>query len=302
MFRLGINTGFAVNRYSEPQEWTKILNFLDIKYAQFTADLLNVSLPDKIIKEQIKQIKTSSKENGIIIQSAFTGAFTRLNHLAHPNKQIRNYWIDWFKRFIDVSIELGAKSIGSHLGILTARDNSDPLLRDERVSQNIECWHIIGAYAKKKDLEFISWEPMSISREQGETISQTEIINYKLNKDAPIPFKICLDLDHGDQTSGNPDDSDPYKWLNKFAEISPQIHLKQSLYNNPSSNYPFLKKYNENGRVDAKKVINILKKKKIKDVDLILELNFKERNPIDKLVVEHLNESVVYWKKSLPMN
>ncbi len=262
MYRLGINTGFAVNRYSEPQEWTKILNFLDIKYAQFTADLLNVSLPDKIIKEQIEQIKISSKENGIIIQSAFTGAFTRLNHLAHPNKEIRNYWIDWFKRFIDVSIELGAKSIGSHLGILTARDNSDPSLRNERVNQNIECWHIIGAYAKKKDLEFISWEPMSISREQGETISQTEIINHKLNQNAPIPFKICLDLDHGDQTSGNPDDSDPYMWLDKFAKISPQIHLKQSLYNNPNSNYPFLKKYNQNGRVDAKKVLNILEKKK----------------------------------------
>ena len=89
MFRLGINTGFAVNRYSEPQEWTKILNFLGIKYAQFTADLLNVSLPDKIIQEQIEEIKTSSKENGIVIQSAFTGAFTRLNHLAHPNNQIR---------------------------------------------------------------------------------------------------------------------------------------------------------------------------------------------------------------------
>ena len=101
-----------------------------------------------------------------------------------------NYWIDWFKRFIDVSVELGAKSIGSHLGILTAKDNSDLKLREERVSQNIECWHIIGAYAKKKNLEFISWEPMSISREQGETISQTEIINHKLNQNAPIPFKI----------------------------------------------------------------------------------------------------------------
>ena len=33
---------------------------------------------------------------------------------------------------------------------------------------------------------------------------------------------------------GNPDDSDPYKWLDRFAKISPQIHLKQSLHNNPN--------------------------------------------------------------------
>jgi hypothetical protein len=83
---------------------------------------------------------------------------------------------------------------------------------------------------------------MSISREQGHTISETWKLYKKLNENSPIPFKICLDVDHGDQTSPNLNDRDPYQWLENFADFSPQIHLKQSLYENSNSNYPFLEK------------------------------------------------------------
>ena len=300
MYRLGLNTGFAVNRYPQPHEWTGVFKKLNVKYAQFTADLLNVSLPDKIINEQVKLINEHCKLNNVKINSAFTGTFTRVNHLAHPDKSIRDYWVSWFKRYIDLATEIGATSIGSHPGILTISDDSDPKKRIERVEQNIECWHEIASYAKKKEISFISWEPMSISREQGHTIEETEKLNKKLNDGSSIPFKICLDLDHGDQTSNNPDDGNPYKWLEKFAEQSPQIHLKQSLKGNSNSNYPFLEKYNKEGRINSKKVIEILIGKNIFDVDLILELNFKERNPVDGLVIEHLSESVNYWKRSIP--
>ena len=141
---------------------------------------------------------------------------------------------------------------------------------------------------------------MSISREQGHTISETWKLYKKLNENSPIPFKICLDVDHGDQTSPNLNDRDPYQWLENFADFSPQIHLKQSLYENSNSNYPFLEKYNRVGKINADKIISILLKKNITNVDLILEINFKERNPIDKLVIEHLKESVQYWKRSIP--
>jgi hypothetical protein len=37
--------------------------------------------------------------------------------LGHPDKEHQKYWINWFKRFIDVGIDLGANHVGSHLGI-----------------------------------------------------------------------------------------------------------------------------------------------------------------------------------------
>ena len=97
--RLGLNLGFAVNRFSEPEEWTRICHQeLGIKYIQFTADLLNPSLPDDILNSHLKRIVKGCEINGLIIQSTFTGAFTRVNHLAHPDHEIRNYWINWFKK------------------------------------------------------------------------------------------------------------------------------------------------------------------------------------------------------------
>ena len=299
MFRLGINTGFAVNRYAEPEEWTAILKIVGVKYAQFTADLLNVSLPDKIINNQLIRIKNSCQDNEIEIRSAFTGAFTRVNHLAHPDKEIRDYWVSWFKKYVDLAVELGASSIGSHPGIFTMKDDLDSKRREERRLQNIENWHEVAKYAKVKGLKYIAWEPMSISREQGETIAEARRLQDDLNNNAPIPFKMCLDVDHGDLASKNPDDTDPYKWLENFANVSPQIHLKQSLQNNKGGHFPFLPEYNKQGKIKADEYLSALKNNNVKDVDLILELSFKERQPQDSSVIHALSSSVKYWKEAM---
>ena len=42
---------------------------------------------------------------------------------------------------------------------------------------------------------------------------------------------------------------------------------------------------------------SLLKEKKIKNVDLILELSFKEREPWDSIIEDSLIESVQYWRK-----
>lgn len=295
-YRLAINTGFAVNRYSEPEEWIKIVGHdLNLRYAQLTADMLNASLPQSIISNQIKRINDACKKYDVQISSTFTGAFTRVNHLAHPDKEVRDYWVQWFKNYADISVAIGAKSMGSHFGIFTAKDDNDKKRREERRKQNIEGWHEIGAYAKKIGLEFLSWEPMSISREQGETLAECRRLQDDVNKNAPIDFKICLDVDHGDLVSPNPDDTNPYAWLKHFAKDSPLIHLKQSS-ENKSGHWPFIKQYNDIGRIKPQKVVDVLKEQGLEDADLILELSFRERQPTDSTVVEVLKESVAYWR------
>lgn len=63
-FRLGINLGFAINRYIEPEVWAKIVSRdLELKYVQFVADLLNPFWPETYIKDQIRRIKTAVKES-----------------------------------------------------------------------------------------------------------------------------------------------------------------------------------------------------------------------------------------------
>ena len=86
----------------------------------------------------------------IKVNSCFTGAFTRLNHLAHPDKDQQKHWINYFKHFIDLSLDLGANYVGSHLGILSYDDNK----KRKKILKNrvIKNWQILSEYAHKKKL------------------------------------------------------------------------------------------------------------------------------------------------------
>ncbi len=296
-YRLGINTGFAVNRYSEPEEWVRIVgDELGLNIVQFTADMLNVDLPMSVISRQVDRIQKACRLYNVEITSTFTGAFTRVNHLAHPDLDIRRHWVNWFKRFVDLSVDLGSKSIGSHFGIFTHLDNNNLVSRSIRRQQNIDGWHEIADYAKDRGLDFISWEPMSISREQGETISEARRLQRDVNINSPLPFKMCLDVDHGDLSSLNSCDTNPYEWLDEFANESPLIHLKQTNANKPG-HWPFINEYNTVGRIQPNEFVGKLIDKDVRKVDLILEPGFREREPSDSTVVEVLKESVEFWRQ-----
>ena len=129
-FDLGVNTGFAVNRFCEPKELFGFINKdLKIKNVQLSADLLSPYFDDKLLSSQIKKFKKEIKKNNINVSSIFTGAYTRLNHLAHTDKDIQLYWIKWFKKLVNISSELECPSIGSHFGIFSYKDNNNVVLR-----------------------------------------------------------------------------------------------------------------------------------------------------------------------------
>ncbi|MDI6721490.1 MAG: D-erythrulose-1-phosphate dehydrogenase, partial [Candidatus Aenigmarchaeota archaeon] len=151
--KLGINTGFALNRFPEPEEWGRIVGDLGLHYVQFTADLLNPSLPDEIVDDNISRINESSRRYGFRIETTFTSAFTRVNHLAHPDEMIRRYWISWFKRYVDISKWIGAESMGSHFGIMSVKDLNER--KDAILKKNIEGWKEISKHAKNTGLKYL---------------------------------------------------------------------------------------------------------------------------------------------------
>ena len=184
----------------------------------------------------------------------------------------------------------------SHFGIFTFYDDRNPEIRAKRLKQNIACWHEVADYASKLGIEKIIWEPMSVSREQGETIKRCRDLQNEVNKNAPLPFEICLDVDHGDICSGNPSDTNPYEWLKEFGKESPVIHLKQSS-SDKSGHWPFTPEYNKNGRICAQAFTESLKNMGIEDCDLVLELSFREREPVDSNVEDVLMQSAQYWRE-----
>ncbi len=294
--RLGINTGFALNRFPEAEVWAKIVGQdLGLRSVQFTADLLNAALPQDIIDDQLAKIKTACGHYGVQIEHTFTSAFTRLNHLAYPDERLRKYWVSWFKKFADISVQLGAKSMGSHFAILSVTDLENQQRRELMTQAAIDGWHEIAAYAKTLGLEYLTWEPMSIPREFGETIENTKALHRRVNENSPLPIRLCLDVDHGDVSSKNPDDTNPHKWLENFVYDSPIIHIKQSL-KSKSGHHPFVEEYNKDGKIVPKEIISLIEQHGMDDTLLLFEFSFREREPFESLVLKHLKESVDYWR------
>ena len=59
---------------------------------------------------------------------------------------------------------------------------------------------------------------------------------------------MMADIDHGDVTSPNPDDYDPYAWARAVPKVSPIIHIKQSLMDK-GGHRPFTAEFNARGRI-----------------------------------------------------
>ncbi len=297
--RLGINTGFALNRYPLPEQWASIVGSeLGLRHVQLTADIFSPNWPAPMVRDMAARTRRCCKDRGINVESVMTGAFTRVNHLSHPDPGVRAYWLRWFKKFADMAVLVGARNLSSHLGILCYEDVQSPARRELLFRATVRSWRELAAYGKKAGLESLCWEPMSIRREYGETIPEARRIQGELD-DAAIPINMCLDVDHGDAASPDKRDADYREWLREFARISPYFHLKQSLADK-AGHYPFTREYNRVGKVRCGEFLRSLDKSNpLREVTLFLELSFREREPADSLVLRHLRESANYWKRGL---
>jgi hypothetical protein len=221
-----------------------------------------------------------------------------LNHLTSPDPELRALWVDWFKRLVDSSVIFGAEGIGSHFGILSFRDNDDPQRRWAMLQEGCRNWASIAEYSAERGMKYVYFEPMSIPREFAGTIAETKIVMEEANRDTALPMLLCLDVDHGDLQSTNPDDTNAYRWLEEFAAQSPVIHLKQSL-KDKGGHYPFTAENNANGKILAGQVLDTLRAAGCTDNTLVLELSHRERWPADYRVIQDFQESLDYWRTAI---
>ena len=295
---LGINTGFAINRFPEPEIWAQIVSEeLGLSCVQFTADLLNPFLPADLMWREARRVAEACQRYGIHLETTFTSQFTRVNHLLHPDAAHREVWFQWFKRFFMISRFLGAVGSGSHFGILSVHDNSDPERRKERIGEGVRLWRKLAEYGAALGFRFLMFEPMSVPRELGETRAATRELLERC-ADFAIPMRLCLDVDHGDVCSNDPRDYDPYAWLAEFGTVSAVIHIKQSL-SDKSGHFPFTEEYNARGVIVPERVLAQLEQAGVKHCRLVLEISHRERRPMEDRVLADLKESVAYWQNGI---
>ena len=299
-FTLSVNTNPLVNRFAEPDDLIDTIAYeIQLKYVQLTHEFVNPGWPAATIRRFVRAFNRATARTGVEITSGMTGPYGRLNHFGHPDRDVRRYYVDWFKTFADISADLGAKGVGTQFAILTLKDFDDPRRREEMIRIAIDCWGEVASHAKEAGLSYVFWEPMSVGREFGETIAACGTLQDRLDAAGfAIPMWMMVDIDHGDVTSANRDDVDPYAWAGAFPTRSPIIHVKQSSMNK-GGHWPFTRKYNADGRIQPERLLEAVRAGGGVDNEICLELSFREREPTDRDVVPALRESVEFWAGSV---
>lgn len=295
-YTLSLNTNPLVNRFADPDDLIDtVARDIRIRDLQLTHEFISPNWPDHVINRLTLRFKEAMERTGVRITSGMTGPYGRLNHFGHPDSDVRDYHLDWFRTFAEIIAELGGKSIGTQFAIFTYADFDDPARREAMINQAIEYWQKLAEHAVAAGLEYLFWEPMSVAREFGHTLNSCLSLQQRLsNTSFAIPMWMMADIDHGDVSSENKDDYDPYAWARAVPRYSPIIHIKQSLLDK-GGHRPFTARFNEHGRIFPEPLIEALDMGGGGENEICLELSFKEREPDDRLVVSHIAESVAYW-------
>ena len=291
--KLGINCGFAINRYMEPEEWGRLVGEeFDLRSVQFVADLLNPFMPDYYIESYLERVMIAKEKYNFSVDSIFTSAYTRVNHLMHPDYEARKIWLEWFKKFYAMGAKLGAKTGGSHFGIMTFPTYNDEVKRAYILEEGIKGWQELSFVAKDLGYDSLIFEPMSVPREMGNTIEDSEFLMNRVNEHCGVPMRICLDVGH----APHPDQRDPYPWLERLGKYSPIVHLQQTVLNK-SNHAPFTEENNKTGIIKGDRVLSALEKGGCEETILIFEIGHREHWDTDFNVIKDTKESVTYWRQ-----
>ena len=293
---LSLNTNPLVNRFADPDDLIEtVARDLRIRDLQLTHEFINPSWPTPVTQRLTKTMMAALARTGVRVTSGMTGPYGRLNHFGHPDAEVRRYYVEWLKTFADITADLGGTSVGTQFAIFTYRDYDEPSRREALIERAIACWAEVAEHAKRAGLEFIFWEPMSVGREFGETIPAALALQERLSAaNMAIPMKMMADIDHGDVTSSDASDYDPYAWARAVPKISPIIHIKQSLMDK-GGHRPFTAAFNAQGRIQPESLLKALAQGGAVDNEICLELSFKEREPNDREVIAQIAESISFW-------
>ena len=295
-FTLSLSTNPFVNRFAEPEELAGVLaSEVGIGRMQLTHEFIDPAWPVPLVRRMTDRMAKSCAAKGVSVTSMMTGPYGRLNHFGHPDPEARRHSVNWFKGLANIAADLGCPAIGTQYAILTYSDYDDEARRRTIMAEALECWRDVAEHAKERGLSYLFWEPMSVGREVGHTQECTRRLQAEIDAAAlPIPLLPMVDIDHGDVSSSDPADTDPYAWARNFAACSPIIHIKQSSMNK-GGHWPFTAERNRDGRIQPDPLIAAVREGGGRDNELCLELAFREREPSDRAVVAEMRESVAFW-------
>jgi len=292
---LGWNNCWAVKRWPLPEEWAEICRRMDVKYVQFSFDLLDPKTSEPALSNMIRRIKDATSEYGVKIHSTFTGlAAYSMNLLTHPDAGMRADALDWYGRAIEVTSLMDVDTTGGHIAAQSYNDFRKPERKKFIESILVDSVKYLSSYAKSIGLKMLLWEPMPVLREPPATIEDAKRILDMVNGRGGVPVRLAIDLGHQCTINVSGKDADPYSWLRELGALSPVVHMQQT-DGKGDRHWPFTERYNKIGIIDPRRVVEAIEDSKASETYLMLEYipPFEED---DDRVLENLKESFKYLK------
>jgi len=186
--------------------------------------------------------------------------------------------------------KFGAKTLGSHFGILTfdGFDNRYDFL----VEEGVKNWQKLTFYAQERGYDSLIFEPMSVPREMAHTIPESQELMDRVNANCGVPMRLCLDVGH----APHPDYRDPYPWIEQLGKYSPIIHIQQTVLHR-SNHAPFTEEQNKTGIITGEKMMAAMEKSGLDETLLMFEIGHREHYDTEFKIISDLKESVRYWRQ-----
>ena len=293
---IGVNNGFAAKNWPEPREWARIIvHELGLQYVQFSFDLLDPTLPEPNRNSLCVEVRRAIDEFRLVLHSTFTGLiiYSR-NHLAHPDRGVRESAYHWYECALEVSNKLSAQACGGHIGAMSALDYADSKRRKFIRSQEVEAVRNLASSAAKLGLQYLLWEPMPTPREIPHEPDEAIELMEEVNQGSQIPVYLCFDVGHCNSYDFN-QPGDPYEWLEKLLPWTRVIHLQQT-DGKADHHWPFTPEFNRIGIINPKRIAEIVKDSPFPEIPLFFELGHAF-DATDQHIIEDHKQSIEFWSK-----
>lgn len=226
--KLGLNLSFAMKRWLEPERLAAMIRQdFGIGHVQFSWDFIDPWWPRAQRDVLAGHFREAFETEGVHIDCTFGGSANYVfAHLLAPEKAQRDAALIFLKRAADLTLDLGARVMGTPLGGLSYDDARDPRRREQRYQEMLDYVRDLADYGKEIGLEEIQIEPTPVFGEIPYDIEGSLRLMEDL-KDTAVPVKLLIDWGHALCRPLLKEEADIELWFRRCAPYIGAIHLQQ---------------------------------------------------------------------------
>lgn len=227
--KLGLNLSFAVKRWLYPEKLAAMCKEdFGVSHVQFTWDLIDPWWPKELRDKMVKDYREAFEKAGVQIDATFGGlASYSYAHLLAPAKEQREAAFAFFKRAVDMTVEMGAKIMGTPVGGMSYEDARDDRRRELLYREMLIYLKKLAEYGQIKGLKELHIEATPLITE----FPHSPEVSVKMMEDldgTAIPVKLLIDWGHALYRPLLKEEADIELWFQKCAPYIGSIHLQQT--------------------------------------------------------------------------